>query len=138
VATAIFLARNGTDRLVVRTICTHLVFFHEAGFAYHTQRRQGWRWTETDAALQPTGFSCRLNDRIEPERFGATPQERPGFYKLSCEVLSLRRHCVWVDTGGPMPREFVPGSAEADARAVHDVVVRFTYDGEGRILRHRA
>ena len=39
-ATRIFLTNGGNDRLVVSTICTHLLFFHEAGFEYRTERRQ--------------------------------------------------------------------------------------------------
>jgi hypothetical protein len=128
-ANAVIPAKNGSDRLVIRTICTHLVFFHEAGFEFRTERRRGWRWVETGQALQPSGLSCLFNGRLEPAQFGATPQERPGFYKLTCEVLSIRRHCVWVDTGQPMPAEFVPGSADADARAVSAVSLNFTYDG---------
>ena len=135
-ATGAFSARNGTDRLIVKTICTHLIFFHEAGYAFHTHRKQGLRWIESADAMQPSGFSCHFNGRIDPELFGATPQERPGFYKMSCEVLSVRRHCVWVDTGGPMPPEFVPGSPDADARAVRNVLVRFTYDDQEHTLGH--
>jgi hypothetical protein len=137
-ARAVVAAGTGTDRLVIRTICTHVVFFHEAGFEYRTERRRGWRWVESGEALQPHDVACTFNDRIDPERFDATAQVRPGFHKLSCEVLSLRRHCVWVDVGQPMPAEFVPGTTGMDARAVRDVVLSFTYDGTERTLRHRA
>ncbi len=132
-----FIAHNGTDRLLIRTICTHLVFFHEAGFEFRTQRRVGWRWIESSDALQPLDVSCSFNDGADPVRFAATPQLRAGYYKLSSEVLSLRRHCIWVDAGQPMPSAFVPGTTGADARAVHDVLIHFTYDGKVRTLRHR-
>ena len=42
-AQKIVLAANGTDRLVVSTICTHFMFFHEAGFQFRSERRNGWR-----------------------------------------------------------------------------------------------
>lgn len=131
---AVLRASNGSDRLLIRTICTHLMFFHEAGYEFRTERRQGWRWVESGEALQPSGITCLFNGRLDPRQFGATPQERPGYYKLSCEVLSIRRHCVWVDTGQPMPAEFVPGSADADARAIRTVSLGFTYDGESLSL----
>ena len=135
-ASVTYLANGGTDRLVVKTICTHLLFFHEAGFEIRTQRRQGLRWLESDAAVQPNAVSCRFNDSMDPALFGATPQARPGYYKLSSEVLSIRRHCVWVNAGQPMPAEFVPSAAAMDARAVRNVLVCFTYDGKQRTLRH--
>jgi hypothetical protein len=131
-----FRARNGTDRLLIRTICIHLVFFHEAGFEFRTQRRSGLRWIDSDDTLRPQDVSCSFNDGADPEHFAATAQLRAGYYKLSTEVLSLRRHCVWIDTGQPMPAEFVPGTLGADARAVRDVLIGFTYDGNVQTLRH--
>jgi hypothetical protein len=133
---SILLLSAGRERLAARTICTHLAFFHEAGFEFRTQRRQGWRWIDSGQAQQPQNVVCFFNDRLEPARFDATPQSRPGYYKLSCEVLSLRRHCVWVDVGQPMPAEFVPGTTGMDARAVDDVTLCFTYDGTAHTLRH--
>jgi len=135
-ARSILLVSSAGERLVARTICTHLVFFHEAGFEFRTERRQSWRWVESGEAQQPHNVVCLFNDRLEPARFDATPQSRPGYHKLSCEVLSLRRHCVWVDVGQPMPPEFVPGTTGMDARAVHDVTLSFTYDDTAHTLRH--
>ena len=128
------LAGNGTDRLVVSTICTHLIFFHEAGFQFHTERRQGRRWQPTDEALQPTDVRCTFNQGDDPTMFGATPQTGTGFYKLSCDQMSIRTHCVNVVRGGP-PRTGSGGVA--DARTVTNVEVTISYDGSTRTLRHR-
>jgi hypothetical protein len=128
------LARNGTDRLVVSTICTHFIFFHEAGFQFHTERRHGRRWLPTDEALQPSDLHCRFNQDDDPVSFGATPQTGIGFYKLSCDRMSIRTHCVDVVHGGPPPT--APDRA-SDVRRVRDVAVSFTYDGRQQTLRHR-
>lgn len=127
------LASNGTDRLVVSTICTHFVFFHEAGFQFQTERRHGRRWRPTDEALQPSDVLCRFNRSDDPAAFGATPQTGTGFYKLSCDQMSVRTHCVNVVRGGPT--ETVPNRGN-DARSVRNVVVSFTYDGRAQTLRH--
>lgn len=66
------LAGNGTDRLVVATICSHFIFFHEAGFQFRTGRRHGRRWQSTDETLQPRDVRCRFNQGDDPEAFGAT------------------------------------------------------------------
>jgi len=147
-ATTTLLANGGNDRLVVTTICSHLIFFHEAGFEYRTERKQrtpfawwdpatwrGFRWKRSDDAAQPRDIKCTFNQDTDPSAFGATPQSSPGFLKLSCEHLSLRRHCVWVVAGGPMsPR---PASAVGDdVSRVQDVVLQFTYDGQAWTLRH--
>ena len=127
------LARNGTDRLVVSTICTHLIFFHEAGFQFRTERRQGRRWLPADEALQPSDVTCRFNQGDDPATFGATPQTGIGFYKLSCDQMSIRTHCVNVVRGGPPQAD---AHAIADARTVTNVEVTLTYDGRTQTLRH--
>lgn len=127
------LAKNGTDRLVVSTICTHFLFFHEAGFQFRTERRRGRRWLPTDDALQPGEVRCRFNQDDDPQMFGATPQTGVGFYKLSCDRMSIRTHCVDVVHGGPTETETDRGN---DARGVRNVAVSFTYDGKEQTLRH--
>ena len=127
------LARNGTDRLVVTTICTHFIFFHEAGFQFRTERRLGRRSAPTDEALQPLDVQCRFNQGDDPAAFGATPQTGTGFYKLSCDHMSIRTHCVNVVRGGPT--KTVPDRGN-DARSVRNIAVSFTYDGRARTLRH--
>lgn len=147
-ATRIFLANGGNDRLIVSTICTHLPFFHEAGFEYRTERKQhvpmalwnptrwrGFRWRRSDEAEQPGNMRCIFNQGSDPSEFGATPQASPGFLKLTCEHFSIRRHCVWVAVGGPSPSEpAVP--ADDVAGNVREVLLQFTYDGQERKLRH--
>ena len=127
------LAGNGTDRLVVSTICTHFIFFHEAGFQFHTERRHGWHWRPSDAALQPSDLRCSFNQDDDPSAFGATPQTGTGFYKLSCDQMSIRTHCVNVVRGGPTETEPDNGN---DARSVRNVLVSFSYDGRTQTLRH--
>ena len=147
-ATRVFLTNGGNDRLVVSTICTHLLFFHEAGFEYRTERRQrtpmalwnpatwrGFRWTRSDEAEQPRDMRCSFNQGAEPSEFGATPQSSPGFFKLSCDHLSIRRHCVWVAVGDPEQSRPGPPPGNA-ASSVREVLLQFTYDGQERKLRH--
>jgi hypothetical protein len=129
-ARAVLLANDGQDRLVIRTICTHHLFFHEAGYEFRTERKQGFRWLASDEAEQPCDLECRFNGGHDPAIFGATPQSRIGFFKLSCEVLSIRRHCVWVVEGSPQADRKAIQSAGPDARAVTDVVLRFRYAGQ--------
>ena len=129
------LARNGTDRLVVTTICTHFIFFHEAGFQFRTQRLLGRRWAPTDEALQPLDVQCRFNQGDDPAAFGATPQTGTGFYKLSCDQMSIRTHCVNVVRGGPTETEPNGGN---DARSVRNVVVSFTYDDRAQTISHQS
>jgi hypothetical protein len=135
-ARAVLLANDGRDRLVIRTICTHLVFFHEAGYAFHTERREGWRWLPSDDAEQPRDLECTFNGGIDAATFGATPQAGVGFFKLTCEVLSIRRHCVWSVEGSPQADRRAMQERGEDARLVTDVMVRFSYAGERRTLRH--
>src|SRR6185503_6125246 len=73
-ARAILLANDGRDRLVIRTICTHLVFFHEAGYEFRTECKRGRRWLPSDDAEQPRDLDCRFNDAIDAVAFGAAPQ----------------------------------------------------------------
>ena len=76
---------------------------------------------------------CRFNQDDDPEAFGATPQTGTGFYKLSCDQMSIRTHCVNVVRGGPTETETNRGD---DARSVRNVAVSFAYDGEEQTLRH--
>lgn len=147
-ATRTFLANGGNDRLVVSTICTHLLFFHEAGFEYRTERKQsvpiavwnpttwrGFRWIRSDEAEQPGNVRCTFNRGADPSDFGATPQASTGFLKLSCEHLSIRRHCVWVAVGDPLPSE--PAQAVGYAASnVREVLLQFNYGGQERKLCH--
>jgi hypothetical protein len=132
-ARRIILAANGTDRLVISTICTHLPFFHEAGFQFRTERRQGWRWLASGNALQPQDVRCSFNQGADPSAFGATALIGTGFYKLSCDQMFVRTHCVNVVRGGATLPDASLGN---DARGVRDVVLTFTYDGEEQTLRH--
>ena len=136
-ARAVLLANDGTDRLVIRTICTHLIFFHEAGYEFRTERKQGWRWLATAEAEQPRDLECRFNEGIDPDAFGATPQEGEGVFKLTCEVLSIRRHCVFVAVGDPESDPIERPREGLDPRSVKDVIVRFTYAGQPHTLQHR-
>lgn len=139
-ATTILLANDGNDRLIVTTICTHHPFFHEAGFEYRTERKErtpsvwwnpttwrGFRWRRSDEAEQPRDVSCTFNQGIVPSAFGATPQSSPGFFKLSCDYLPLRPHCVWVVEGGQTAPRPDP-AADTDARNVRTIQLRFSYD----------
>jgi hypothetical protein len=132
----------------VSTICTHLLFFHEAGFEYRTERKQhvpmalwnpttwrGFSWTRSDDAEQPGNMRCTFNEDADPSNFGATPQASPGFLKLTCEHLSIRRHCVWKSVGESLPAEPVVPAGYA-VSSVREVLIQFTYDGQERKLRH--
>ncbi len=131
-ATRTFLARNGTDRLVVSTIRTHVIFFHEVGVAFSAERRRGCRWLPSDEAEQPREIRCTFNQGLDPSAFGATPQSGTGFFKLSCDYMALRTHCVDVVRGEPT--QSVP-NPDNDAHGVRDVLVHFTYDGQEQTLR---
>ena len=96
-AQKIVLAANGTDRLVVSTICTHFIFFHEAGFQFRTERRHGRRWRPTDEALQPSDVCCHFNRDDDPVRFGATPQ-------TGDREKGDRNHCIPVGTSNRIMR----------------------------------
>jgi hypothetical protein len=135
-ARAILLANDGRDRLVIRTICTHLVFFHEAGYEFRTECKRGRRWLPSDDAEQPRDLDCRFNDAIDAVAFGAAPQVGVGFFKLTCEVLSIRRHCVWVVEGSPQSDRQAMQVAGGDPRGVRDVELSFSYAGQRQVLRH--
>ena len=135
-ARAILLANQGNDRLVIRTICTHHLFFHEAGYEFRTERRRGWRWLPSDDAEQPGDLDCSFNDGVPATAFGATPQAGVGFFKLTCEVLSIRPHCVWVVGNDPADRTATQRTG--DARGVSAVRLRFSYAGQRQVLRHAA
>jgi hypothetical protein len=150
-ATARYLANGGADRLVISTICRHLVFFHEAGFEYRTERRRptrfalwnpatwrGFRWAQSADAEQPHELRCVfLQGAVarDPAAFGATAQSGEGSFKSSCDFLVSRTSCIHVvDGGAPRPG---PPDLGADARSVDSVELRFVYGGRERILRHR-
>ncbi len=89
-ATWVFLANDGSDRLIVSTIRTRLVFFHEAGFEFSTERRverrpvwwrpttwRGFDWVRSGDAEQPRNVRCLFNKEQDPLEFGATPQSSP-------------------------------------------------------------
>src|SRR5215510_9268108 len=130
-ATATLLGNGGSDRLVISTICTHLLFFHEAGFQYRTERKvpvmrswwkpatwRGFRWARSGEAAQPSAIRCLFNETDDAIAAGATAQSSRGFYRLSCEHLFVRRHCVWVTVGEEGPPA---SSTEAcDVRLVRD------------------
>lgn len=147
-ATRVFFANDGNDRLVVSTIRTRLVFFHEAGFQFSTERRvdarpvwwkpatwRGFRWQRSDEAEQPRNLRCLFNNSADPAEFGATPQSSPGHFKLACDSLSIRRHCVWVVQGDGPRSESAP-AVEGRAAAVRDIELHFEYGGEPRTVRH--
>lgn len=142
------MANGGNDRLVVSTISTHLVFFHEAGFEYRTERRQrtpkvwwnpatwrGYKWTRTADAEQPRDVRCTDDRGMDLSELGATSQSSPGFFKSTYEHMSIRRHCVWVAVGDPAQPGPAP-AADEGARNVRDVLLRFDYGGQVRTLRH--
>ena len=152
-ATRIFSANHGNDRLVISTICTHLVFFHEGGFEFRTERKQrtrvapwnpatwrGFNWIQSDDAEQPVGMQCTFTRRTgvngSSSDFGVTQQSTTGFFKSSCDYLALRPHCIYVAVGDfsqSSPDSPAPGN---DARSVKNVVLQFTYGGQERTLRH--
>jgi hypothetical protein len=141
------LVGNGGDRLVISTICTHLLFFHEAGFQYRTERKvavvrswwkpatwRGFRWARSAEATQPSSLRCLFNGTDDAIAAGATAQTSRGFFRLSCEHFFVRRHCVWVAVGEEGP----PGSSTdaGDVRLVRDVSLTFDYAGRRHELRH--
>lgn len=147
-ATKIFLANGGNDRLVVSTICTHLIFFHEAGFAYRTERKQrvprvlwnpatwrGFNWTRSDDVEQPRDIRCTVNKDGDLLEFGATSQSSRGYFRLSCERLSIRRHCVWIAMENPAQSGPGPVGGK-DVREIRKLLLRFHYDGQLRTLSH--
>ena len=135
-ARTVLLSNDGRDRLVIQTICTHLIFFHEAGYEFRTERRQGSRWIASDDAEQPRDLDCRFNDGIDAAAFGATPQSGVGFFRLTCESMSIRRHCVWVVEGSPQSDRKAMQAPGEEPRSVRDVLLAFSYAGQRHTLRH--
>lgn len=146
----VFYANGGNDRLIVSTIRTRLVFFHEAGFALSSERKvatrpvwwkpatwHGFRWRRGADAEQPRNLSCLFNGGVDPAAFGATAETSPGYFKLTCDSLAVRRHCVWVAQGEGTP---AGDAATVDRRAadVRDVEVHFEYGGQAHTVRHGA
>jgi hypothetical protein len=149
-ATRVFYANDGNDRLIVSTIRTRLVFFHEAGVAVSSERKvrmrvvwwkpatwRGFQWRRSADAEQPRNLRCLFNGSVDPAAFGATAETSPGYFKLACDSLAIRRHCVWVAQGDGTPSA---DAASVDRRAadVRDVELHFDYGGEARTVRHAA
>lgn len=146
--TARFLANGGNDRLTVSTICTHLAFFHEAGFQYFTERRQrtpfvwwkptswhGFEWTRSDDVEQPRNIRCTFNGECARSKFGASSQSSLGHFKLSCDELAIRPHCVWI-VHAASTRTAVDPTVRDGARIVREILVQFEYDGRLHTVRH--
>ncbi|MFO1085049.1 MAG: hypothetical protein U1E21_10820 [Reyranellaceae bacterium] len=146
-ATWVFLANDGSDRLIVSTIRTRLVFFHEAGFEFSTERRverrpvwwrpttwRGFDWVRSGDAEQPRNVRCLFNKEQDPLEFGATPQSSPGYFRLTCDSLSIRRHCVWVVQSDP--RADPEPTFEGRAGTVREIELQFDYDGRAQTVRH--
>lgn len=152
-ATRTCVSKGGGERLVISTICTHLPFFHEAGFEFRTERRRrvpprlwnpatwtGFVWSVTGEAAQPTGLRCVFfqgdGAEREPADFAATAQRGDGYLKLSCDHMVSRLHCVHV-VRGEQPRSVAPPDMPCnDARSVTDVRLHFTYDGQAHTIAH--
>jgi hypothetical protein len=145
-AASIYLANDGNDRLIISTTCNHLVFFHEAGFEFRTERKmrtrfmwwnpttwRGFKWTRSDDVQQPVNIRCTFNESFDPVEFGATSQSSLGRFNLSCDHLTIRRHCVWVVRDAPARAEPAGGDG---ARDVREILLRFEYDGQKRTVRH--
>lgn len=148
--TRVFYANGGNDRLIVSTIRTRLLFFHEAGVVFSSERRmpvrpvwwkpatwRGFRWQRDADAEPPRNLRCLLNGEADPAAFGATVETSPGYLKLTCDSLMVRRHCVWVAQGDGTP---ATDAAAVDRRAaeVRDVEVHFDYGGQAHTVRHAA
>jgi hypothetical protein len=142
VASSAYLSKAGDDRLVISTICAHLPFFHEAGFALRTERRlpvpirlwnpaswRGERWLPSADALQPAGlrsiFIQRGDIERDPADFGATSASGDGTLKSSCDYMMARAHCIHV-VNAQQPASIAPASENDDARSIINVCVRFT------------
>lgn len=144
-------ANGGDDRLVISTILTHLMVFHEAGIEFRTERKRrvevvwwnpftwgnGFEWRRSNAATQPTiqEFSFVQGADIvrDPVDFAVTRSTGTGRVKVSCVYFAVS----WTSTSDPRQPP-PPGLSDLgnDARSVNDVIVRFTYGGESRTLRH--
>ena len=148
-ATCTLLANTGNDRLVMSTIRTHLIFFHEAGYQYVTERKRrhpvvlwnpltwrGFAWVRSQEAEQPRDVHCTFNKDGQPSVYGATVQSTVGLVRMSCEYLSIRRHCVWMVAGGEPAQAVATPPAGDGARTVRDVSVRFGYAGRDYTLHH--
>jgi len=146
--TARFLANGGNDRLTVSTICTHMVFFHEAGFRYCTERRlrtplvwwkptswRGFKWARSDDVEQPRNIRCTFNGESARSKFGASSQSSLGHFKLSCDELAIRPHCVWVVQGNS-PRTTTDPPIRNSVRNVRNILVQFEYGGQLQTVRH--
>lgn len=151
-ATATYVSKGGDDRLVIATICTHLPFFHEAGFALRTERRQrvpfrlfdpaswrGERWSPSGDALQPVALQCIFIQRGDVERdranFDVITERNSGTLKSSCDHMMARAHCIHV-VNAEQPATVAAASGSDDARSVINVGVRFTYDDQEHVLWH--
>ena len=146
--TARFLANGGNDRLTVSTICTHLAFFHEVGFQYCTEHRlrtpfvwwkptswRGFKWALSDDVEQPRNVRCTFNGVCAHSKFGASSQSSLGHFKLSCDELAIRPHCVWV-VHATSPRTTTDSPVRDSARNVRNILVQFEYDGQLQTVRH--
>jgi hypothetical protein len=141
---------HGNDhRLVISTICTHLVAFHEAGFEFRTERKQqvtvvawnpftwggGYEWRKSNSAEQPSileySFIQGTDIVRSPADFAVTETRNTGSFKSSCSYLfggiSNDSRTNPVDP---------PDDLGNDARSVNDVVVRYRYNGQDRTIRH--
>ena len=94
-ATGVYLSNDGNDRLIISTICNHLLFFHEAGFEFCTERQvrtrfmwwnpttwRGFKWTRSDDVQQPVNMRCTFNESSDPVEFGATSQSSLGRFQI--------------------------------------------------------
>lgn len=146
--TRVFFANDGNDRLIVSTMRTRLAFFHEAGVAFTTERKvatpprcwkpstwRGFRWQRSADAEQPRNLQCLFNGNQDPAGFGATAEVAPGSFKLSCDSLMVRRHCVWV-VQGDRPRPDPETAVEGRAAAVQEIELHFEYGGRAWTVRH--
>ena len=64
-----------------------------------------------------------------------TSQSSPGYFKLSCDHLTIRRSCVWVVRGDPAQADLEPAVGD-DVRNVREILLRFEYDEQMQTVRH--
>ena len=88
----------------------------------------------SDQAEQPSDMRCLFNKAHDAVLFGATPQSSAGFYKLSCDLLAIRRHCVWVAMGDSTPSSANPVTNAV--QSVRDIDLGFTYGGQRHEISH--
>ena len=135
-ASRTYTSNNNTHRVIVNTILTHLVVFHEAGFEVIREKKRtvpvqwwnpstwsGYVWERSNEPAEPTNFRGVFIQGRDIERdgffFNASVTRQTGY----CKVIF-----VFAGSG--------PSDLGNDARSVNDVKLTYRMNGNNITLRH--